>query len=311
MRLSELRAADGLLDDPHQLAARYEQDGCLLVRNALDHTTVAAIAHEAASALQRRGIAEHRDGLRWTGMAMPHPDDTGVNDIPTLDALLAQIDQGRDPVRPVAGRVCGHPMHIWRGLYIFVTIPDDPAYVTAPHQDNFAMTATGDYRRLWIALTDIPFADGGLGLALGSHHRGRLPRRELPEFLDRPRHPNAAQPGTGVDPQLVGDHWHTAAMQPGDLIVFHPGVVHRGLPATSNRIRMALAVIASAEADPRPPVQYTGPESRRRRNRVRELAAPLALSELELHAITADLNRAGVDIDEHTVHAAARGEFSR
>jgi hypothetical protein len=56
---------------------------------------------------------------------------------------------------------------------------------------------------------------------------------------------------------------------------------------------------------------YTGPQNRARHYRVRELAAPLGLSELELFSITADLNHAAVDIDEHTVHAAAHGEYSR
>jgi hypothetical protein len=41
-------------------------------------------------------------------------------------------------------------------------------------------------------------------------------------------------------------------MEPGDLIVFRPDVVHRGLPPTSDRIRMALAVIVSARSDPLP-----------------------------------------------------------
>jgi 1-deoxypentalenic acid 11beta-hydroxylase len=313
MEISELRPANDLLDDPRALAARYEQDGCLLVRGALDPTALAPIANQATSVLERCGVAHRWDGLRWTGAAVPHLDDTGINDIPALDDLVTQIDQGCDPLRPVADRVCGHRMHIWRALHIFAAIPDDPSHVTPPHQDNFAVTTTGDYRRLWIALTEIHFGDGGLGLAAGSHHHGRLPRRDLPEFTDRaaPGQSTSSRPATGVDPGLVNDHWHTASMEPGDLIVFRPDVVHRGLPASSDRIRMALTVIASATSDPPPHTMYTGPENRARHKRVRELAAPLGLSEQELFRITADLNRAGVTIDEETVHAAARGDYSR
>ncbi|MFZ2115343.1 MAG: phytanoyl-CoA dioxygenase family protein [Pseudonocardiaceae bacterium] len=293
MELSELRAAtNDLLDDLEALAGRYQQDGCLLVRGALGSAALAAVIDQATSVLVRCGVADHRCGLRWTGAPVPDLDDIGINDIPALDDLVHQIDGGSDPLRPVADRVCGHPMHIWRALHIFAAVPDDPSHVTAPHQDNFAVNTTGDYRRLWIALTDIPFGDGGLGLAVGSHRRGRLPRREL------------------RDPGLVNDHWHTASMEPGDLIVFRPDVVHRGLPATSDRIRMALAVIASATSDPLPHTMYTGPENRARHNRVRELAAPLGLSELELFGITADLTRAGVAIEEETVRAAVRGDYS-
>lgn len=39
--------------------------------------------------------------------------------------------------------------------------------------------------------------------------------------------------------------------------------------------------------------------------------APLGLSDLELFGVTADLTRAGVAIEEETVRAAARGDYSR
>jgi hypothetical protein len=227
MRLSEIRAANDLLDDPHKLAARYEHDGCLLVRGALDRTTVATITAEAASAL-RGGRTSREAALDWRRHGTPrrhrHQRHSRTGRSRDRDR------PGRDPLTPVAERVCGHPMHIWRSLYIFAAMPDDPAYVTAPRQDNFAMTATGDYRRLWIALTQIPFADGGLGLAIGSHHHGRLPRRELPEFLDRPAagRPSSPRPGTSIDPQLVGDHWHRPRNHPsveggGAVVIAPPG----------------------------------------------------------------------------------------
>ncbi|MGH3781133.1 MAG: hypothetical protein ACRDRO_11040 [Pseudonocardiaceae bacterium] len=145
MELSELSAASNdHLCDPQVLAERYEHDGCLLVRDAFHPETLAAVADQAISALERCGVAINVDGLRWTGAAVPHLDDTGINDIPALDDLVDQIDQGCDPLRPVADRVCGHPMRIWRSLHIFAALPDDPAHVTPPHQDNFAVTTTGD-----------------------------------------------------------------------------------------------------------------------------------------------------------------------
>jgi hypothetical protein len=312
MKLSELSVANDLLHDYEALTARFTQDGCLLVRDAVDPTSLAAITNQATSALERYELAKQRDGIRWTGMAAPHLDETGINDIPALDDLVKMIDHGSDFLRPVADRVCGHQMHVWRAMSIFCSIPDDPAHVTWPHQDNFAMTTTGDYRRLWIALTEIPFGDAGLGLALGSHHRGRFPSQQLPDFITRtaPGH-SSPPPATGIDPHLVDDHWHTAGMRPGDLIAFHSDMVHRGLPSTSDRIRLALGVIVSATSDPRPPNIYTGPENRARHKRVRELATPLGLSEDEVFSIAADLMRAGVTLDEHTVRAAARGDYAR
>lgn len=312
MKLSELLPANDLLGDDRALAARFDQEGCLLVRGAFHPPTLADVVDQATSALERYGLAQRRDGIRWTGAVVPHLDKTGINDIPVLKDLLNQIEDGSDFFRPVADRICGHPMHIWRALHIFAAVPDDPSHVTPPHQDNFEVTATGDYRRLWIALTEIPFGDGGLGLALGSHRHGQLPHQQLPEFTDRaaPGQENPLPPANGINPLLVGDRWYTASMQPGDLITFHPKVVHRGLRATSDRIRLALTVIASAISDPLPHTMYTDSDNRARRDRVRELAASLGLSEVEQFAVAADLARIGMPIDEHTVRAAARGDYA-
>lgn len=51
-----------------------------------------------------------------------------------------------------------------------------------------------------------------------------LPRRDLLEFTDRaaPGQSTSHRCATGVDPQLVNDRWHTASMEPGDLIASRP-----------------------------------------------------------------------------------------
>ncbi|WP_020500534.1 phytanoyl-CoA dioxygenase family protein [Sciscionella marina] len=297
MELSELSSAPA---DPTERALRYERDGCLLVRDAVDPAQLEAISTKVTAALRAGGLAMATE-LRWSGAPAGDLEATGINDVPALDELVERIDGGTDPLRPVAGDICGKPMVVWRSLHVFAAVPDDPAHVTVPHQDNFAVRQDGDYRRLWIALSEIPFGDGGLGLAAGSHRCGRLPNVELSGFADR----NTGKPATGIDPHQVGDRWQTAAMRPGDVLVFRPGVVHRGLPPVSDRIRLALAVIVSAATDPLPPMIYTGPENRARRARIRELAAPFGLSELQLLAVAADLNRAGAGIDAETVQAAA------
>lgn len=314
MQLSELLPVNRLLHDPAALAARYQHDGCLLIRRAIRPSALAGIADQVASVLERWGVAHRREGIRWTGMPLAAFDLLDLDRVPALADLVGEFETGLDPLSPIAAGVCGKLMHLWRGAHIFAAFPDDPSHVTPPHQDAFAMNATGDYRRLWIALGDIPFGDGGLGVAVGSHRLGRLPIRELPEFTRR-RAPEssltAPQPTQGIDPALVDDHWHTAAMEPGDLVVFHTNLVHRGLPATSDRIRTALAVVASAQSDPRPPVTYTTPEGQARRERVQELAAPLGLSDEAVNRIFSDLCMSGMDVTEHTVHAASHGEYSR
>lgn len=306
MQLSELLPANRLLHDPAALAARYQHDGCLLIRRAIRPSALAGIAGQVASVLERWGVAYSREGLRWTGIPLAAFDLLDLDRVPALADLVGEFETGLDPLSPIATGVCGKVMHLWRGAHVFAAFPDDPSHVTPPHQDAFAMNATGDYRRLWIALTDMPFGDGGLGLAVGSHRSGRLPQQPLAEFADRPASGQAGppSPATGIDPALVGDHWHTAGMQPGDLLVFRPELVHRGLPASSDRIRLALSVIVSGTGDPRPPVLYTGPENRARRHRVRQLTTGLGLSDQDIYRISAELNRAGSPVDEDTVRRA-------
>jgi len=148
---------------------------------------------------------------------------------PALVALAEQIAAGTDPIAPVAARAFGCPTALWPGARLHVALPGDPEHVTPAHQDSRALDWIGDYRRLWIALGEIPFGDGGLALAAGSHRYRRL---AMDELLD--------------------GNWLTAAMSIGDVFAFDLNLVHRSLPGTSDRIRIALTVVGSAQWDPRP-----------------------------------------------------------
>jgi hypothetical protein len=229
MSLTELHDANALLRDPSGLAARHQQEGCLLVRGAIDPGALADLAGQAAALLERWGVARLEDGVRATGAPVPAGDASELQDLPALAALADQIAAGEDPIAPVAARAFGCPMALWPGARLHVAFPSDPEGATPPHQDSSALDWIGDYRRFWIALGEIPFGDGGLGLAVGSHKYRRLP---LEELLD--------------------GHWRTAAMSIGDVFAFDLNLAHRSLPATSDRIRIALTVVGSAQWDPRP-----------------------------------------------------------
>lgn len=227
--LTELHAANALLDDPAALASRHQQEGCLFVRAAIDPDALADLADEAAALLERCGVARRADGLRATGAPLPSIDQTELQSLPALARLTEAIAAGADLIAPVAAQAFGCPMRLWPGARLHVALPGDPEGATPPHQDSGALDWIGDYRRFWIALGDIPFGDSGLGLAAGSHRYRRL---RLDELLD--------------------DNWSTAAMSIGDLFAFDLNLVHRSLPATSDRIRIALTVVGSAQWDPRP-----------------------------------------------------------
>lgn len=231
MPITELHDANALLEDRGALAARHQQEGCLFLRGAIDPRALGDLAEQAAALLERWGVARREDGVRATGAPFPSVDTTELQDLPALAALAGQIAAGTDPIAPVAARAFGCPTALWPGARLHVALPGDLGSPTPPHQDSSALDWIGDYRRFWIALGEIPFGDGGLGLAAGSHRYRRL---RLDELLD--------------------DNWYTAAMSFGDLFAFDLNLVHRSLPATSDRIRIALTVVGSAQWDPRPSV---------------------------------------------------------
>ncbi|HWF25862.1 MAG TPA: phytanoyl-CoA dioxygenase family protein [Solirubrobacteraceae bacterium] len=231
MTLTELHAANALLEDPPALAARHQQEGCAFVRAAIDPAALAELADQAAALLERWGIARRADGVRATGAPLPSIDAAELQGLPALGGLVDRVAAGTDPIAPVAAKVFGCPMHLWPGARLHVALPGAPDRATEPHQDSGALDWIGDYRRFWIALGEIPFGDGGLGLAAGSHRYRRL---RIDELLD--------------------GNWSTAAMSTGDMLAFDLNLVHRSLPVTSDRIRIALTVIGSAQWDPRPSV---------------------------------------------------------
>jgi hypothetical protein len=203
----------------------------MFVRAAIDPAALAELADQAAALLERWGIARRADGVRATGVPVPSVDPTELQGLPALVGLVDQMTAGTDPIAPVAAGVFGCPMHLWPGARLHVALPGPADRATEPHQDSGALDWIGDYRRFWIALGEIPFGDGGLGLAAGSHRYRRL---RLDELLD--------------------GNWSTAAMSTGDMFAFDLNLVHRSLPVTSDRIRIALTVIGSAQWDPRPSV---------------------------------------------------------
>lgn len=217
------------MEEPRALAAHHREQGCLLVREAVDPGALGELADQVAAVLERWGVASRGNGLRWTGAPAPPVDGNELQSVPGLLELGDRVGVAYEQLAAVAARAFGCPMQIWPGARVLVALPGDPSRVTPPHQDSRGLDWIGDYRRLWIALGEIPFGDGGLALAPGSHRYRRVPITEL----------------------IDGD-WQSAAMTTGDLFAFDLNLVHCSLPATSDRIRIAVTMVASALWDPRP-----------------------------------------------------------
>lgn len=305
--------AAGAATDGTALRAALARDGCLTVPGLLDPGLLRPLAREVAATFVRWGLADlDGDTLVWNGTPFTgRYDRPALHRLPALGAVTAAIEHGM-PWQAIGDRLLGRRARVHRSPLLFAALPDDPAYLTPPHQFGFPRSDGGDPQlRIWLPLFPVAFGDGGLGVVPASHTGGRLPRIPLSGYRHRPV-PGAApcaDPVDGVDlDDLAGLGLYTAAMDRGDALVFGHRTVHCGLPATSRRIRVAVAVDVAH--------QQSRTETRRlgamaeRRLRVRQVARALGMPREAATEALADLNRAGLDATLENIRAALAGRHS-
>jgi 1-deoxypentalenic acid 11beta-hydroxylase len=232
--LTKLRGSTDLLPDEAALAQRYAEDGYLLLRAILPDDLYMPIFEEAAGILERERVIVHDgDGyIRWTGAS--RPDEAVIlQNMASLELIDEQIAGRTGPLQEWADKLLGQRAYLGRTpIHIMESYPTGPPATTI-HQDRFGFGDAGDYRRFWIPLVPIPFGDGGLAIAPGSHRGGIRAIRPIP--LER-----------------VPEGMATAEFRPGDALLLHTDLIHATVPYTSNRVRLALTVNVCADSSPHP-----------------------------------------------------------
>ena len=126
-----------------------------------------------------------------------------------------------------------HPRIIGRTIF-----PQRQAFTTPPHQDFIPIQGTADTYTAWIPLSDLPTELGGLQIAAGSHRSG------VYDFQ-----PAMGAGGLEVLDPLDGA-WRYSPFQQGDVLIFHSMTVHKGLPNSSDRLRMSMDARYQKASDP-------------------------------------------------------------
>ncbi len=119
--------------------------------------------------------------------------------------------------------VLPHPSLIGRVIF-----PQREAFTTPAHQDFIPVQGTADTYTAWIALSDLPPEMGGLQISSGSHRKGVYDFR-----------PALGAGGLEVTDPLEGT-WVYNPFRQGDVLIFHSMAVHRGLPSTSDSLRLSV-----------------------------------------------------------------------
>jgi ectoine hydroxylase-related dioxygenase (phytanoyl-CoA dioxygenase family) len=203
----------------------FRDDGVTHLAGALDATTLAAL--EAAHA---RHIAA--GGKMWSWR--DHPE---------------YLAAARNSVIPDLVRALWQSDDVWF-MYdqVFQKVQGAYAARTPWHQDLSYLCVEGDdLAVVWITFDAVP-ADESLEFVRGSH-RGPLHNgfsydpRELAEDETSPLFKHGDLPRLPPIERARGDYDIVSfAITPGDLVIFHPGMLHGGAPVTQSRQRRTLSL---------------------------------------------------------------------
>ncbi len=99
------------------------------------------------------------------------------------------------------------------------------------HQDVSYNRHLGHFCVVWMPLTEIDAASGGIRVYPASHKRGELPNGHVGSFT-RQWHPAIETMGM--------ERVELQPLSPGDIVVLDDHVVHESLPNVSKRVRLSL-----------------------------------------------------------------------
>ena len=186
-----------------------------------------------------------------------HSDATFYNDLYNPDCLTGYRDMLlRSPLPALLAQLWGAP-EVWF-MYEQVFLKEGGQSRRTPwHQDSSYLAIAGDHLAVaWITFDPVEQADS-LEFVRGSH-KGVLFNGSRFELGDdtAPLYPDSELPRMPDIEAMRSDYdlvsW---AVQPGDLVLFHPATLHGGAPTHPGKRRRTLTLRffgADAVYDPRP-----------------------------------------------------------
>ena len=211
-----------LLDDPHALQQRAEEDGYLYFKRLLSPDKILAIRKQVLQTCQKHGWLDERaplmDGIARKGVCFIESND------PQWKAYYCEIQKIRDfhalcldpALINVFGKVFGetaipHSRNICRTIF-----PGMTKFTTPAHQDFPHIKGTHETWTAWIPCGDCPSELGGLAVVPGSHKLGELPTKAAY---------GAGGAGVDVSEESV---WVAGELKCGDILLFQSLTVHQG-----------------------------------------------------------------------------------
>jgi hypothetical protein len=226
-----MRSSTDLIGDPAALRARFDEDGYLYLKSALDTDVIDSVRADMVSVLVKHGFAAIDDGqVRYTGKQAKR---FGIRSPRVLEEEYQSLG--------LATRIAGHRAH----TRLFEAVAGESVdflpiteYRSRPpgneslnwHQDGFYNEGL-DLYTAWVPLAAMDAEVGGLVVAEGLHKGGYLHEAYPP-----PRYMVPAE-------TIPADSQRHARFDPGDIVIFDRRLPHAGLPNnTANRFRFSIDV---------------------------------------------------------------------
>ena len=255
------------------LEARMDRDGYLFLRDLVNRSTVDRLRGDIRALLIERGYVEDDPDLelKWTGR-LPDPKVIGLSapiqrQISDMDSMRALVES--DDLRSMLRTLFDGEVFTWvenldrvRIQFQDVSVTNvggqQAPFATPAHQDGYHFPVP--FYSVWIPLMDIDLAIGGLAVRAGSHteglqqhwwHGGRY--LGIPDTVEQAqafeREGGVVVAGE-VDPSARPKIWLRSDYRVGDVVVFHPRLVHRGVGNTSPQLRLSVDLRYSKQGDP-------------------------------------------------------------
>ena len=220
--IESLQDATGLLNQPTELRRQATEDGYLFFSNLLDSAKVLNLRQQIMAICEKHGWTQAGTDC-MEGLANPellvveggdprwqefYGDVQKLRDFHQL-ALDENIIRAFDIL--FGETVLPHSRNICRLVF-----PNSSSHSTPPHQDNLYIGGSAETWTAWIPCGDCPEVLGGLAVAKGSHHQGRLADKEAIG-------PGGRQVEVSTDQVWVGEDYSC-----GDVIILHSLTVHQG-----------------------------------------------------------------------------------
>ncbi|MDE2820974.1 MAG: phytanoyl-CoA dioxygenase family protein [Chloroflexota bacterium] len=203
------------------LQQEYDEKGYVIVRNAID----ADLARETAEHLH--WLAERNPGLR--------PEKFGHNMLVT-DPFMHRL-VGDERLVDIVEQFIGSDVAMWAAHYI--AKPPKHGQRVLWHQDgSYWPLEPMEVTTIWLAATASTRENGCLRVLPGTQNNRLLSRREMIDVKDGK---NVLE--SGIHPSQIDDsHVVDLELQPGDVSVHNPQIIHGSEPNTSDAWRIGLTL---------------------------------------------------------------------